>query len=377
VDASYVPGNGGGGVFSRATDDGSAVFFTDQSRLTSDSTAAAGKPDLYRFDTESGQLADLTVDAGEAADVLGVGGIAENGSYVYFAANGTLAPGAQPGNCPGTAQAPGHCSLYVVHGGSIELIGTISGADSLLADASPNGRFYAFKSSASLTGYDNTDTVESTPNSEVFLYRATAGGGSGELRCVSCPSGPSHDPAVSLATVGNFGPRGPRGPVNSSWKLNAVLDDGSVFFGTRDSLLPADSNESADVYEYGDGGLHLISPGDSPVDALFLDASPDGTDVFFLTAQSLVGGDAAGASIYDARVDGGFPKPPPDPPPCDGEACRPPIQPPPAPAEPGSPGVEAKPRPRCLRPHHPKRCHEHGAGHKHRHRPPKHRRPGQ
>jgi hypothetical protein len=375
VDASHGPGAGGGGVFWRATDDGSSVFFTDESRLTPDSTAASGKPDLYRFDVESGTLSDLTVLAG-AADVLGVSGIAEDGSYVYFVANGALAPGAQPGDCPGTEEAPGHCSLYVLHQGSIELIATLSGADAgvwqgggsgggnptekpsvLEANVSPSGRVFAFATSG------------------IFRYRAAAGGEAGDLRCISCLPNPAPIQGGSLLTVGNDGPTALLAMNFASWKLNAVLDDGSVFFSTGTALVPADGNASEDVYEYKAGGVRLISLGDSPTGARFLDASPDGTDVFFETAQSLTQGDSDGQSIYDARVGGGFAPPEPPPPPCDGETCRAPIQPAPAPAEPGTPRTGVKPR-RCRRPHRPARCNRHAGRDKHRHRHSKHRRAG-
>jgi hypothetical protein len=382
VDASQGPGPGGGGVFRRATDDGSAVLFTDESRLTPDSTAETGKPDLYRFDAGSGLLTDLTVHAGEAAGVLGVSGVAEDGSYVYFVANGALAPAAQPGSCPG-ALGTSHCNLYVLHNGSIELVGSLSGADarvwqeggsigtasSLQASVSANGRYLAFVSYESLTGYDNADPITSAPDREIFLYRAASDGSAAVLRCLSCPPGPIQHPAVALTAVGNYTPSGASGVNYPSWKLNAVLDDGRVFFDTAEALLSADGNGRSDVYEYRDGELHLISPGDSAVATRFLDASPDGTDVFFETSQSLLGRDSEGASIYDARVDGGFAEPAPAPPPCEGETCRGPITPPPLPAEPGTPRLSAKPRPHCHRGHRPRRCHRHVQRRKHRHRP--------
>ena len=104
--------------FQGASSDGSRVFFTDTWPLTRESTLepvsreevvegqGAGRPvDLYEFDVETGKLTDLTVDEhpGEHADVLGVlPGTKRDGSYVYFVANGVLAPNAQPGNCPRT-----------------------------------------------------------------------------------------------------------------------------------------------------------------------------------------------------------------------------------------------------------------------------------
>ena len=63
--------------------------------------------DLYRFETETGELSDLTKGAPgpNGAEVKGVLGISSDGSYVYFVANGVLAPGAAAGDCKGFTSA--------------------------------------------------------------------------------------------------------------------------------------------------------------------------------------------------------------------------------------------------------------------------------
>lgn len=68
--------------------------------------------------------------------------------------------------------------------------------------------------------------------------------------------------------------------------------------------------------------MDLISSGKSPEDSDFLDASADGSDVFFSTAESLVAQDYGLVDIYDARIGGGYPEPPPPAPGCEGEACQ-------------------------------------------------------
>ena len=134
-------------------------------------------------EAEKCQLTDLTVGGfGESADVLGVLGASEAGDYVYFVANGVLSPaawsaGARPGDCGGGRIAAETCSLYVAHYDSSahtweepRFIATLSGDDEhdWLADnggelerlssrVSPDGRFLAFMSDRSLTGYDNRD----------------------------------------------------------------------------------------------------------------------------------------------------------------------------------------------------------------------------
>ena len=223
--------------FQAAAHDGSRVFFTDAWPLTSESTLEprpeetviegetarnAGRPaDLYEFDVETGKLLDLTVDnrVGENADVLGtLPGISEDGSYVYFVANGALAPGAEPGNCPRTEPKLPHpqaaCNLYVSepdpeHPGKREtrfiarlsyqdagdwgqrrpaggLFGSLGGVTS---EVSENGRYLAFMSQMELTGYHNIDAnpeAKGAHDQEVFIYDRS----SGRLSCASCnPSG--------------------------------------------------------------------------------------------------------------------------------------------------------------------------------------------
>ena len=87
---------GGHGSFLTASADGSRVLFTDERRLTADSTAAPGAPDLYQYDLEAPageRLADLSVDEtpGEHGNVEGILGSSVDGSFVYFAAGGVLA----------------------------------------------------------------------------------------------------------------------------------------------------------------------------------------------------------------------------------------------------------------------------------------------
>ncbi len=103
------------------------------------------------------------------------------------------------------------------------------------------------------------------------------------------------------------------------------------------------------IYEYHAGQVYLISdgqdlgntgsytglaPGGSTVSLLGTDES--GADVFFATADRLVGQDTDTAvDIYDARIDGGFPGPA-EPPSCSGESCQGPLSGAPTLLSPGS-----------------------------------------
>ena len=85
-------GNGpyGNGVFQAASKDGSVVYFTAPGKLTKDSKAEKGKPDLYRYDfAKAPPLSDLTTGT-VPGDVQGVIGASDDGSYLYFVAKGVL-----------------------------------------------------------------------------------------------------------------------------------------------------------------------------------------------------------------------------------------------------------------------------------------------
>jgi hypothetical protein len=127
----------------------------------------------------------------------------------------------------------------------------------------------------------------------------------------------------------------------------AITDEGNkVFFEAFEALVPQDTNGKADVYQWtkegaagcstqnpayspaNSGCLSLISTGESAADSRLVDATANGSDVYFATSQSLSPQDPGLIDIYDARVNGGFPPPPGLPPACEGEACQGPLSPP-------------------------------------------------
>ncbi|MFZ1925460.1 MAG: hypothetical protein WAU42_04880, partial [Solirubrobacteraceae bacterium] len=207
------PGAAGGAEGTQFEDmsaDGSKAFFTDTARLTKNSSADNAQRDLYMCEiVVEGEaltctLKDLSVsrNAGEAGDVLpGSLGADSSGRYIYFVANGALVPGATSGDC-NKGIGTGTCGLYLYDtvAGTIKLVTTLSAADfhdwaspsleQLTARVSPNGRFLAFMSQRSLTGYDNRDAISGQADQEVYLYDRLGDGGEGKLVCASCnPTG--------------------------------------------------------------------------------------------------------------------------------------------------------------------------------------------
>ena len=299
------PGSAGGAgapVFQVANADGTRVFFTDTSKLTTDSTARTGLPDLYMCEVAvdgEGNLAcslsDLTVDpnAGEAANVRGeVSSVDSAGGHVYFAANGVLTstPNPQgehavPGACESNA-ADATCNLYTydTNAKRLSLVAVVSSLDSpdwaghgnlavlgnLTARSSPNGAYFTFMSRRSLTGYDNHDAKSGEADEEVFLFEA----GSGAVRCVSCdptgarPRGVFDEPVFPGLLVDHprtwFGswlagsiPGWTLGPSHevSLYQSRYLSDSGRMFFNAADGLVPQDTNHVEDVYQYEPPGV--------------------------------------------------------------------------------------------------------------------------
>ncbi|MGN6255554.1 MAG: TolB family protein [Solirubrobacterales bacterium] len=324
--------------------DGSTAFFSDATSLTDAPDDHGG---LYEYDLDSESLRLLTPDPGGEPHIEGMLGASEDGSLAYFVSSAVLAPGAQE-------EAP---NLYVSRAGALELVATLSGEDSQDWSGSfeeqssrltPDGRHLAFLSRRSLTGYDNTDARTEAADPELFVYEPEGD----RLTCVSCnPSGARPIGPASLP-IGTF----------SSYRANIFSADGAqVFFDSADALVPIDGNHRQDVYEFENGSPRLISTGTSSDISALVDVGGGGRDVFFTTRSQLVPSDRDdNADIYDARVGGGFPAPPPEPLPCTGEACRGPLTESPGPGSvPATavPGTETETPPKR---HARKRCHRHG-----------------
>ncbi len=361
VDASREGFESGGGLFQTAASDGSRVFFTDKRRLTSNSTAEPNKDlsDLYEYDLVGHRLSDLTVADPAGAEVQRVLGASEDGSYVYFVANGVLATGASRGDCSTSIVEGGSqtCNLYVWHRSTptdtIKFIATLSEDDnsevpkdlpenggraddwtSVTADrtsrVTPDGLNLVFMSDGDLTGYDNRNPETGQREEEVYDYNA----GRNMLSCVSCnpsgaqPTGSSNIPGGTQYEIVRA--------IYQSRALSDVQGRARVFFDSSDALVPQDTNGTQDVYEWEedgrgscqttDGCVGLISSGTDGSESSFMDASVDGKDVFFLTNAELVSQDTDQLlDLYDAREDGGFPALPTQSPGCEDEACKRPL----------------------------------------------------
>jgi hypothetical protein len=364
-------------IFMGATPSGSVVFFTSCQKLTDDATAhSTSEPDcqfsgqgqdLYAFDTGSSELHDLTVDAADplGADVQGMIGASDDGSYVYFVANGDLdgptGPG-HAGDCEhqtgGAFAYTGTCSLYVWHAGEVTFVAQLEplggaswndAADWLAGGAEylPTGRVSAdgqavvFRSHLSPTGYDNEPgggscfAVDHAACPEFFRYHFGDVGPS----CLTCdPTG--LPPALGGPTLQSID-SGTAVVAHPTGTRFASASGNQVFFETPEQLVGADVNgdhgcplilrpnrptlSCQDVYEWeamgsgscteaspafsvpNGGCLFLLSTGTSPDPSFFGDASASGEHAFIFTSDQLVPSDEDQLyDLYDVAVGGGL-----------------------------------------------------------------------
>ncbi|HEU4393455.1 MAG TPA: hypothetical protein VFR04_07465, partial [Solirubrobacterales bacterium] len=347
--------------------------------------AADGSKAIYE---REGELFEYDANAKTSKSIAkgsqGVVGASENLARLYFVSSEAI----------GGEGSAGQPNLYLREAATTKLVGTLAAADingsfgqtpvSVTAPEpikrstriSPDGGTLAFLSAAPLTGYDNKDAKDGVANMELYRYSASAD----ELLCVSCsPSGQRPRGREIEGAEANTRRVAALLPAweTQDFAPRALSEDGRhLFFNSYDALLPTDTNGAADVYEWeaatgaaqctergaalyvpsSQGCLSLISSGKSPDDSELIDASPNGRDVFFKTASSLLPQDPGLIDIYDARIGGGLPAPPTPPGACEGEACQGPPAPPddPTPASASFEGAgnlsEGPSRPRCTKP---------------------------
>lgn len=322
--------------FRGATRNGSKIFFTSRQQLVAADTNDPGTDDgedLYAYspseapDTDA-NLTLLSKNAfpGAESEVIGFLGASDDGSRVYFAANGELVDGAQ-------ANGP---KLYMYDGTTdqVKLVAGLAGGDDSLmwgnqdsarnlSAVSGDGSALLFVTAASLTGYNNVSSrCDGGICPQVFYYDASTSTSTGpDVKCVSCPAteGEALGPARLYAS--SIYPQAGLERVKD--RRNLSSNGCRAFFESPESLAPTDSNGKRDVYMWEAGTPYLMSTGQSDRESLFADASASGNDVFFTTTERLVGWDSDDLyDLYDARVGGGLPEPAVVPEPCKEDACQ-------------------------------------------------------
>jgi hypothetical protein len=289
--------------FQGASEDGRHVFFTTTQPLANEDTDSTN--DLYEAEVvgegPSGKLASIvqvskgsTGDPtpGSGAKVLGVAAVANDGSRVYFVAEGVLT---STPNSRGQSATAGSPNLYVVEPatGHTGFIATLSPSDEVLdwtagaheVQLTSDARFLVFRSGPQLLEYDAV--------------------------------------AAAVTTVAREGAEA------------RVASDGAVVFDSSAALTPRALNDPThtfqNIYEYRNGQLALISDGHDVqgTGTTLLGIDPSGENIYFETFDRLVSQDTdTQRDIYDARVGGGFPaiSPPAE---CSSDGCQGPATAPP------------------------------------------------
>jgi hypothetical protein len=334
------------GVLQGLAVDGSHLYWSSVPGPTPNNPGS----DLYAWDSSSHQLTDLAPDTADAngAEVQGVIGASDDGSYVYFVANADLdGPGgpASAGNCVHRPDQDdftyeGDCNLYLWHAGEpVRFIAEMNagssidpanwarsprlgggGSRSRTGLVSADGHSVIFSSVQKLTSYDNgaADITEGAPQkcgegsvgqpcAEFYRYNVEDG-----LRCVSCnPNGaaPSGAPTVISILQPQLGPRAGGTPLGRFFSA----DGERVFFETPDKLVAADTNgdqgcpihvagvarsfSCLDVYEWeapGSGSCTGASPAYSGQDGgcLYLISTGTSSEASYFAGASASGEDA-------------------------------------------------------------------------------------
>jgi hypothetical protein len=325
--------------FAGMTERGNFVFYMENGRL-------------WRFDALTGNR--VSFSNGSVTPV----NIAPDGSAAYFISTEQLTSEPNPN---GSIAQPGQQNLYLSREGAIKFVAAVAERDvvgetlgtgqqvdglglwlNLLeppgpgrfgADPSrtnPDGSVLLFQSRAPLAGYD--------PEGHAQVFRYSEGG---ELQCLSC--NPTGAPAVADATLQSEGREGFALFNTLTWIQNLRFDGRRAVFQSMEALVPGDTDGRQDVYEWEDQGIgscersggcvYLISSGHSLRNDYLWAASESGDDIFFLSSDRLLPVDLDETpSIFDARVNGGFPEPASAE--CQGEGCRPQMSP--APSLPGA-----------------------------------------
>ncbi len=347
------------------SEDGSKAILISRQQLTDSATEHSAN--LYMFDLAqpAGQRL-IDISAGDSSGVgpqaEGMMAISADGSHVYFVARGVLTTGKNPA---GREPIEGADNLYVYASGHASFIATLPGSSARsstgarpeteewtertgpAANITPDGRFLVFTSRGALT----PDATRREGPAQLYRYDAQ----SEELKRISIGDRGFDD--NGNASPGDARIAQSEGNVGTVRRDPSMSDDGAyVFFESSAALTPRALNDvsvngktdavdlAENVYEWEETGhgdcqqqsgcVRLISDGRDATEGSssggystasaveLLGSDTTGENVFFATADPLVKQDTnSQLDIYDARVNGGFPAPPPALG-CD-EPCRP------------------------------------------------------
>ena len=287
-------------TFQGAAGDGSRIYFTTTQQLVNGDTDQTN--DLYACDIPPGPQAPVgpVNSCSSLSEVSGptpggraetVSAVSEDGSTVYFTAQGALANNK---DALGETAVSGDHNFYVwrkdaAHPvGQTTFLARLDSNDVNGAQSTADGRYLVFTTANQLVATD-TDNAR-----DAYRYDADTNTMTRVSTNVSGVGGNSED------SVGS----------------PDVSDDGdAIVFTTSEALSPGDGNGEPDIYLWRAGRVFLISTGSVGSAAINVEKhtpaniaiSGSGRDIYFETPGALTpsDGDAAG-DVYDARIGGGF-----------------------------------------------------------------------
>lgn len=285
-------------TFDGVSGDGTKVFFsTDESLVAEDKDHST---DVYMRNTSTGATILVSQGASSCAPGCGNGadpatyvGSTPDGSKAFFTTNESLAEGdsgeTRDVYVRDMSATPAPATTTLVSRPDSTCSGCGSEAPVTFQGASVDGAKIVFETSDKLAEGDG-DGGES----DIYERDLTAGRTALVSATGTCPA---------PLTASQCGPL-----------YRGLSSDGTrVFFQTRAQLVAADEDKVQDVYEWSSstGNPTLLSTsgeaeeGKGAFDAVFVGASPGGSEVFFETQEKLVGADGDGEfDLYERAGSG-------------------------------------------------------------------------
>lgn len=339
-------------TFQGASEGGKVVFFTTKRPLVNADVDSTN--DLYMAEVGENAVTKLAmvsegdttdVTRGEGAGVQGVARISNDGTQVWFVAQGVLTTAA---NGLGESAIRGADNLYEYQTttasmkfvatlcSGFERSGSVSGYsfcpgetdrglwrpfDKREIQVSENGRYLVFSTSAQLIR--SGPQADTDAAKDVYRYDSSTG----TIERVSVGEtgfdnngNDNESEATIQAPEYNLGQL----TIQQGLSSRAVSADGStVVFSSWLPLSAKAHNDNADVYVWKEGAVGLISGGMPEERDGQAVISASGRNIFFGTTESLAPNDTDGVGdIYDARIGGGFPTTLVGPAGCNGDACQ-------------------------------------------------------
>ncbi len=306
----------------RATPDGQVVYFASFSQL--DPADGNVHRDVYRWDEASGEPTCLTCEAHPDVNIKEQVLISDDFSHIYFESTHQLVPGM------GKA---GHRTIYTLSEGEVRFVADIGADDT--SDVfnndpklSSDGNVLLFQANTiGLTAdhigpecvlIQNGEEAGLSGCKELYRYDDW----DGSVECISCDrSGPTTHGVGVENLAGLF-----------RYQLSA--DGNTIPFVTWEPLVPLDVNHDADIYEWRNGAVRLLTDGISDQGVLFsslkiVAIDRNGANILVALAPpngKLTGFEQDGLlALYDVRIGGGF-EPPSPVVHCSEDSCQGPLQ---------------------------------------------------